>query len=95
MISSSLTSGLEATRSNFGAAIYLSSGYRCPHGNKDVGGVDNSYHMHGRAGDMFDDSSHSWTEAEFDALVEDVASGTVELIDDYYYYTDHHLHAAW
>jgi hypothetical protein len=49
IVTSRLTDGLEATRANYGAPIYLSSGYRCPHGNRRVDGDQYSLHMHGRA----------------------------------------------
>jgi len=32
--------------------ILLVSGYRCPEHNKRIGGVDNSYHVQGRAADL-------------------------------------------
>jgi len=94
-IKSSLTNGLEATRSNYGASIYLSSGYRCPHGNAAVRGVSNSLHMQGRSADMYNNSCKCWTQSQFDALRSAASTtGTVELLF-WTSYSDRHLHAAW
>lgn len=43
---------LNGLRERFGAPIYINSGYRCPAVNRAVGGVDNSYHLQGRAVDI-------------------------------------------
>lgn len=95
IVRSSLTTGLEATRSNFGAPIYLSSGYRCPHGNASVGGAAQSFHVHGRAADMYDNAQFQWT-LERCEVVRRAAqeTGTVELLSCDHY-ADRHLHAAW
>jgi hypothetical protein len=95
IVTSGLTNGLETTRTNYArGGIRLSSGYRCPHGNANVGGVQQSLHMHGRAGDMFS-SEHSWTEAEFTLLKEAAdLTGPVESLH-WHTYTDRHFHAAW
>ena len=64
--------GLQTTRTNYGLAIYVSSGYRCPHGNNPLpDSSDTSLHMHGRAIDMYKWGGHTapyWSEAEFNAL---------------------------
>ncbi len=94
MVKEILTTGLEATRSNYGRPIATSSGYRCPHGNQNVGGAANSYHMHGRAVDLFSlESQHPWTEAEFN-LMKQAATNTVESFE-WDTYPDHHFHVAW
>jgi pimeloyl-ACP methyl ester carboxylesterase len=96
MVRTALTTGLQATRANYNRGrIRLSSGYRCPHGNALADGVNNSYHTHGRAADMYS-LDHAWTEQEF-ALLRNAALNTgnaVELLN-WTSYTDHHLHAAW
>ena len=43
---------LEPARIQFGAPIYVNSGYRCQALNKAVGGVARSYHLQGRAADL-------------------------------------------
>jgi peptidase M15-like protein len=98
MVTGALTTGLEATRTNYNrGGVLLTSGYRCPHGNADVGGVANSLHMHGRAGDMYS-AEHTWTEEEF-LLLKQAAESTnptpVESFDWNTYPNDHHYHAAW
>lgn len=95
IIQSSLTNGLEATRWNYGAAIYLSSGYRCPHGNYQVDGAPQSLHMQGRAADMYKNAEHSWTEQEFNILK--AAADATGPTESFFYntYADHHYHAAW
>jgi hypothetical protein len=97
MIRQGLLDGLEATRTYYNrGGIRLSSGYRCPHGNDAVGGVANSYHMHGRAADMFS-ADYPWTEQEFNRLRRAAGRADpapIELLR-WDTYTDHHLHAAW
>jgi uncharacterized protein YcbK (DUF882 family) len=43
---------LEPARTQFGAPIYVNSGYRCTALNKAVGGAKRSYHLYGRAADL-------------------------------------------
>ncbi len=50
-IASSLVELLETLRNEYGAII-ITSGYRCPSYNKNVGGVSNSAHMKGQAADF-------------------------------------------
>jgi hypothetical protein len=88
---------LEETRTNFNkGGIIVSSGYRCPNGNFNVGGVANSRHMRGQAIDMYASVyGTGWTQMQFNEL-RDAAlnTGPVELLF-YHTYPDHHLHAAW
>jgi len=95
MVTSGLTNGLEATRTNYNrGGILLTSGYRCPDGNAAAGGVATSLHMHGRAADMYS-AAHSWTAEEF-RLLRDAANltGPTESFT-WDTYDDHHYHAAW
>lgn len=97
MVKAALLDGLESTRTNYnGGGITLTSGYRCPHGNFGVGGVAQSFHMHGRAGDMYS-ASHSWTEQEFNLLKAAADSTSPPPIESFFWhtYTDRHYHAAW
>ena len=94
-VTAGLTAGVESTRTNYNrGGILLTSGYRCPHGNSAVGGVQNSLHMHGRAADMYS-SAHEWTETEFNLLRD--AAGLTGPAESLFWnsYTDHHYHAAW
>jgi Peptidase M15 len=95
MIRAALTTGLETTRTNYNrGGIRLTSGYRCPHGNANVGGVVNSLHVHGRAADMYS-ADHTWTETEFNLLKAAAdATGPIESFT-WTEYDDHHYHAAW
>jgi hypothetical protein len=52
IIKSGLWTALESTRTAFGTELHIESGYRCPHGNKNVGGKPQSRHMQGHAVDM-------------------------------------------
>lgn len=95
MVQAGLTTGLEATRTSYNrGGITLTSGYRCPHGNSAVGGAAQSYHMHGRAADMYS-ASHAWTETEFNLLKAAAdANGPSESLF-WHTYADRHYHAAW
>ena len=43
---------LDPLREHWGSPIYITSGYRCPELNEEVGGVEGSYHMDGCAADI-------------------------------------------
>ena len=90
-----LTAGLEQTRTNYNrGALRLTSGYRCPHGNRNSGGVAQSNHMQGRAIDVYS-ADHVWTREEFGLLrVAALLAGATEALD-WERYTDRHLHLAW
>ena len=45
---------LDPLRESWGGPICVSSGYRCPELNKEVGGVEGSYHTRGMAADIYD-----------------------------------------
>lgn len=47
-----LCSILELVRAEYGQAIIITSGYRCPSVNRYAGGVGSSYHLEGRACDL-------------------------------------------
>ena len=52
IISDKLLERLEKVRTEYGKAIKVNSGYRCPDHNKAVGGKENSSHMAGLAADI-------------------------------------------
>jgi hypothetical protein len=100
IIRSGLTTGLEATRTNYGNnPIPLSSGYRCPHGNRQVGGVAQSLHMHGRAADVcrVGQPNCGWTEDEFNRLKAAADATSPSPIESFFWstYADHHYHVGW
>lgn len=50
-ISKNLVENLEKCRQEFGKAVMINSGYRCPKHNVAIGGAKNSQHIHGKAAD--------------------------------------------
>jgi hypothetical protein len=101
MITSGLRDAVEAIRSIYGFPIYMSSGYRCPHGNASISGSSpTSHHMRGRAADLYRWGGHIapyWSEQEFNEL-RDIAEAhypaPVESFD-YNRYADRHYHVAF
>jgi len=51
-ITSLVDNVLDPVRDQLGEPIYVTSGYRCPKHNAEVGGVPNSQHMRGEAADI-------------------------------------------
>jgi len=94
IVRQSLKYGLDYVARNYEnfAGIYLTSGYRCPHGNADAGGVNTSYHMHGMAGDLL---RPGWTEEEFIEVKKKAEEAGGFGILPYSWYTDHHLHVVF
>ena len=94
-IDAKLIFGLEETRMHYGrGGIRISSGYRCPDGNRTLPRASaTSPHMDGLAADMFS-ANHPWTQAEFNRLrAAAKKSGGRGLF--WNSYTDHHLHVSW
>ena len=90
MVAQRLKNALDYIASNYANfdGILLISGYRCPHGNQNVGGVPHSYHTHGTAADLL---RPGWDESEFEivaSLAESLGAETLE----YDAYSDNHLH---
>lgn len=48
---------LENLRCKLGRPIHISSGFRCPQYNKEIGGNIKSYHLKGRAADIVCDNA--------------------------------------
>jgi len=95
IVTAGLRNGLEATRTAYNrGAIRLTSGYRCPHGNASRNGAEQSFHMQGRAGDMYS-WDHPWTETEFNLLK--AAGDSTSPVESFTWtrYADRHYHAAW
>lgn len=44
---------LDELRAKLGCPIIVTSGYRCPRHNQEIGGVDNSQHVKGNAADIY------------------------------------------
>ena len=51
-IDSELVGKLQILRSRIQRPVIITSGYRCPRHNKEVGGTENSYHTQGLAVDI-------------------------------------------
>lgn len=62
-ITSLVDNVLDPVRDQLGETIYVTSGYRCPKHNAEVGGVPNSQHMRGEAADI-----HASTSSATDKL---------------------------
>jgi len=70
----------------------MTSGYRCPHGNKSVNGINNSLHGHGRAADLL---RPGWSEKEFEDLksyIESLGNDKIKVTNYSRYPKDRHLH---
>lgn len=97
IIQSSLANGVEATYTTYNRGyVRMSSGYRCPHGNASIpGAASQSYHMHGRAADLYSDVDQQWTEAEFNLLKAAADQhGPIESFN-WNTYADRHFHVAF
>jgi hypothetical protein len=53
LVDQTLVNYLQKIRSHFGKAVNISSGYRCPVHNKNVGGATGSRHAKGQAADIY------------------------------------------
>jgi hypothetical protein len=91
-ITGSLKTNLDGIRSDFGRAITLSSGYRCPEKNQDVGSSypRTSRHMFGRAADIWpvgEASTQAWQDG-----IEDAASQRGAVVVKY---SNGAVHVQW
>ena len=69
-IDCALVAMLQAIRSHFGKPLIITSGYRSPSYNKQVGGASNSQHLYGKAADFKVPSAditavHAWCDQAF------------------------------
>lgn len=90
MVAQRLKNALDHIASNYANfdGILLISGYRCPHGNQNVGGVPHSYHTHGTAADLL---RAGWGESEFENVAS-LARGLGAETLPYTEYKNNHLH---
>ena len=51
---------LDEARERLGVPIIVSSGYRCPVHNANIGGASQSYHMRGMAADIYSNQVNSF-----------------------------------
>lgn len=101
LVTPALRDAIEAIRTIYGFPIYMSSAYRCPHGNASIPGASStSHHMRGRATDLYrwgGQSAPYWSEEEFNEL-KAIAEGHWPPPDEsfsYDTYGDRHYHVAW
>lgn len=101
LIRDALRTAVEAGRTIYGYAIYMSSGYRCPHGNASLpDSSPTSYHMQGRAADLYrwgGQYAPYWSEEQFNelkAIFEAESPGPVESFS-YTKYSNRHYHVAF
>ena len=71
-INPKLVNLLQDIRDHFDKPVKITSGYRCPKHNKEVGGVSNSQHTKGNAADIIVYGVHPNTVADY---CEDKADG--------------------
>ena len=77
-ITSTLRRGMDQVRKVHGARLVMSSGYRCPDKNDDVGGLSDSLHQFGRAADI-DVALSNLGETEIELLVRTMQNEHEEL----------------
>ena len=70
-----LAKNVQIIRDYVGVPLTINSGYRSPAHNKSVGGVDNSYHVQGKASDL--SSSKITPKKLYDAILKLIADGKV------------------
>ncbi len=88
-----LWSGLDATRVNFGSAMTMTSGYRCPVGNILVGSTaQQSRHMFGDAGDS---KNGGWSQTVHDNMRSAAITAGASYTTSWGTYPDQHLHMDW
>lgn len=56
LVDEELVTTLQKIRDHFGVAVNITSGYRCAAHNAEVGGASQSYHMQGKAADIYANS---------------------------------------
>ena len=85
-----MTSKVWQMESRFNIVAHTTSGYRCPIGNSNVGGVDGSRHIEGRAYD-FVVLGPRWTEELKEEIVDWV------IVNGGYAYASEkgHVHVSW
>jgi uncharacterized protein YcbK (DUF882 family) len=84
---------LDPVRTEWGSPIIVSSGYRCPLLNREVGGVEGSYHIRGMAADIYDPKG--LTEGLFWRLRELYCDHKVPITECYYDHKHGYVHVAY
>ena len=88
-----LAGGYSSTKSNYGKSMNITSGYRCPAGDRAAGGSGRGWHVFGRAVDIVPATVN---DAEWQALLDAVIrAGAIGIIDNSSYPSKPHIHARW
>ena len=80
-----LSFGLQKIRTHFGSPMIISSGYRCPTHNTNVGGSSKSYHVKGMAADIVMPGVNV---SEICAYAESIGFYGIGMYDDGYVHLD-------
>ena len=81
---------LDPVRRFLGRPVFVTSGFRCPRLNREVGGVKLSQHQYGNAADItFDNFSENWLKLAWWAITNDHIP-----IDQFIVY-DTFIHISW
>ena len=84
---------LDPIRKQWGLPIRVTSGYRCPELNDEVGGVEDSYHMEGCAADI---STFGPRNSELMSLIRAMhLTGHIALTECYLSPTAKYIHIAY
>ncbi len=85
MIDEKLVAYLQQIRDHFGAAVTVSSSYRCEKHNRSVNGATSSYHMRGRACDIVVDGVKPAEVAKYAESIGILGIGLYETAKDGYF----------
>ena len=80
-----LSMGLQKIRSHFDNKLIITSGYRCPTHNSNVGGSSQSYHTTGQAADFYVENVNCSDVAEY---AESIGFCGIGVYDDGYVHVD-------
>ena len=84
---------LDPVRTEWGSPILVSSGYRCPLLNREVGGVEGSYHIRGMAADIY--AQNGRTDCLFRLIERMYYNGRLLLTECYYDEKRGYIHIAY
>ena len=94
-VASDLTSGMASVEAHFDKSFQINSGYRCPVGNKNVGGASASAHVRGRGVDFRLPSSDTiWTDSYKDSIIQ-WAEANVGANEGIRYTNKSHIHLGF
>lgn len=92
LVRSRLARGYARTESHYGKGIDITSGYRCPNGDRWAGGSGRGHHVWGRAVDFVPATVN---DEEWEALKDAAIAAGAVIIDNSEYPSNPHIHARW